>query len=399
MNYNYGAYIEQCVASVLAQSDKDFSVTCIDNGSSDGSNLFLRDVCKENGWKFEEFPNLAISKIGNYISKTSHEPFITRLDADDTLCATFVAEVKSAIRSEDPDIIYGNYHLMDYDGRVFSTQQILPRGKADDCPIHDEPFHGACTVIRKEKLLDFGGYYEQFSRNDGYDLYLKFRNEKLHHVSEPLFHYRRGHRSMSQNKSSLFDARINMILAYAADQRISVGDEVCHIIACPNHPNFYSQNRLVGYEKFAKNWGRNLRLIARDGLTDESGTIPWSAVDRFGDLRSYLDESSDFEGVDTFVVHSMNDLLAPLSFFEAAPIAMKLFESNSVISGIKLESSLYSTVRGGVERQDDSRVLFNEERPVLHSGGLTGFQRNENRNGIATLLEISNEMTVEAHWK
>lgn len=397
LNYNYGKYVGEAVQSLISQTDQDFAVTCIDNGSNDGSDKYLRDVCAERGWKFEEFPNLPVSNIANHIAQTSSEPFITRLDADDVLCSDFVALVKKVIAEEEPDIVYGNYHLMDFDGEVFSTQKILPRGKAPGVPIHDEPFHGACTVIRREELLAVGGYYSQFSRNDGFDLYLKFRTKSLSHISEPIFQYRRGHRSMSGNKASLFEARINMIAAYAAEKGLSAGDDVMHILAFPNHPEFYRGDSFKQHREFAQGWGRNARLIARDEAGEGPDLIPWSRVNGFGDLRQFLDESSEFDGISTLVVHSMSAPLAPLQFFEIAPIALNLFESNSVISGVKLESSLYWTRSGGVSRQENSRTLFEENRVVLHSGGLTAFRRGSDRDSIATLLEVSNDMLVEGH--
>ncbi len=397
LNYNYGHYLGEAIASLLAQTDQNFAVTCIDNGSSDGSRQFLHETCAKHGWKFEEFPNLSISKIGNHIAKTSDEPFIVRLDADDTLSPNFIELVHSAITTHQPDLIYGNYHLMDFDSQIFSTQEILPRGENSDGPIHDEPFHGACTVINRAKLLDFGGYYEQFSRNDGFDLYLKFRKQALHHITEPIFQYRRGHRSMSHNKASLFNARVEMIAAYASDQAMRVGDDVQHILAFPSHPDFYTGDSLEKHRRFVEGWGQNTRVIVRDGAAEGDGFIPWSKVNQFGDLRGFLDESPMFDGITSFVVHSMSDRLAPLRFFEIAPLAMKLFESNSVISGVKLESSLYWTMAGGVKRQENSRTLFEENRVVLHSGGLTGFRRGCSRESIATLLEISTEMTAEGH--
>ena len=115
------------------------------------------------------------------------------------------------------------------------------------------------------------------------------------------------------------------------------------------------------------------------------------------DLRAFLDEDARFANVERFIVHSMSDPLAPLSFFEIAPVAMDIFESRSIITGAKLESSLYWTVAGGVSQQKNSRRLFEENRVVLHSGGLTGFDRGSPRDSIATLLEVSSAMMVEGH--
>ena len=398
LNYNYGQYIRECVESLIGQTDQNFTVTCIDNGSSDGSKVFLRDVCAEHGWKFEEFPNLPVSNIGNHVAKTSEETFIVRLDADDTFCPHYVASIRNAITTTNPDIVYGDYYLMDYDSKVFLTQHILPRGKIGDSPIHDEPFHGACTVIRRKKLLDFGGYYKQFSRNDGFDLYLKFRKSALHHIAEPIFHYRRGHRSLSYNKSRIFNTRVEMIQTYCHEHNIIEGNETLHIFAFPNHPDFYRDWDLEAFRNFIKCWDRNVRMIVRDGIANDPSIIPWSAISAHAGLRLYLEKSVPLEGIRSFVVHSMNDQLAPLPFFEVAPLALELFESHSVISGVKLESSTYKTTAGGVTKVGASpRTFFETERMVLHAGGLTAFHRNSAENDVTTLLELSNDMLTDGH--
>ena len=38
----------------------------------------------------------------------------------------------------------------------------------------DIPSHGACSLIRKEYLLEINLYDEDIDRQDGYDLWLKF---------------------------------------------------------------------------------------------------------------------------------------------------------------------------------------------------------------------------------
>ena len=202
---------------------------------------------------------------------------------------------------------------------------------------------------------------------------------------------------MSRNKAELFNARVGMIASYADDYGLVVGDDVVHVLAFPNHPDFYKYSDISRYFGLAEKWGRNVRFVVRDEMVDGPDLIRWSAVERYSDLRAFLDCSPQFKDIDSFVIHSMSNPLAPLRFFEVAPIAMTLFDSESVISGVKLESSLYWTTAGGVLRQENSRTLFEDNRVVLHSGGLTGFRRGSQREAISTLLEISDDMTTEGH--
>ena len=54
----------------------------------------------------------------------------------------------------------------------------------------DQPAHGACSLIRKQALIQVGGYSEEISCQDGWDVWLKIIN--LYNVSNinlPLFFF------------------------------------------------------------------------------------------------------------------------------------------------------------------------------------------------------------------
>lgn len=395
LNYNYGQYIKDCVASLLEQDDRDFSVICIDNGSCDGSDVFLQETCAQQGWRFFSFANLPISHIGNFVLNNSQAEYITRLDADDTLRSNYVAAVKAEIAKTRADVIYGNYSLMDYDGVVFSEQDILERGRNAQGRIHDEPFHGACTAIKRSELAAVGGYYEQFTCQDGFDLYLKFRGKPMSKISAPLFNYRRGHRSLSYNRSRLFQTRIKMMQAYCRDFDVQPG-RYRHVLAFPNQPGFLDGKRLEAlYDHFSAS-GLPFTAILRDPAPHFEQSVPWAQVMHSANLREFLLNNAQFEDVDTFVIHSLNGKLAPLAFFEIAPYLPELFCSQGAISGIRVESSIYTAEQGGVVKSGlSSRKLQEQGSSVLHAGGMTVFKRGSLESDMMTLLELSHDMLSE----
>ena len=54
--------------------------------------------------------------------------------------------------------------------------------------LFDLPAHGACTMFRKKLVELSGGYDENFSRQDGYDMWLNLAHSyKIGNINKPLF--------------------------------------------------------------------------------------------------------------------------------------------------------------------------------------------------------------------
>ena len=59
-------------------------------------------------------------------------------------------------------------------------------------------------MIRKENLLDIGGYDEEFSCQDGYYLWLKFiKKYVVRNVNLPLFYYRQHQNNLTNNSKRI----------------------------------------------------------------------------------------------------------------------------------------------------------------------------------------------------
>tara|TARA_B100000989_G_C19450436_1_gene431499 strand:- start:188 stop:1075 length:888 start_codon:yes stop_codon:yes gene_type:complete len=67
-------------------------------------------------------------------------------------------------------------------------------------------------MIRRENLLDIGGYDEEFSCQDGYYLWLKFiKKYVVRNVNLPLFYYRQHQNNLTINKRKIFLNRSKII--------------------------------------------------------------------------------------------------------------------------------------------------------------------------------------------
>ena len=88
-----------------------------------------------------------------------------------------------------------------------------------DVALFDQPAHGACTLIRKEFLIEVGGYSAEFDRQDGLDIWLKFIDRyKIKNINLPLFYYRKHEMSLSSNTEKLLETRSKIYKKHADEK-------------------------------------------------------------------------------------------------------------------------------------------------------------------------------------
>lgn len=206
-NHNYGRFVAQAIESVLAQKFSDWELIIIDDGSTDGSEAIIRGY--EDSPKirvvFQENRGLTLSS--NIALRLSRGKHIMRLDADDYLDENALL-VLSNILDTHPEVglVYPDYYRVDEHGEILSIERRNKVGK--EILLYDVPAHAACTMIRKECLLELGGYSEDISCHDGYDLWLRFIEKfSVYNVNVPLFYYRQHARSLSRNRERVLHTR------------------------------------------------------------------------------------------------------------------------------------------------------------------------------------------------
>lgn len=115
--FNMEKYIERCLESLSRQTDNDFEVILVDDGSTDKSyetavsyleNSFMNHkVMKKN--------NQGQSIARNIGMQSAKGEYVLFLDSDDIVSKNLVAECKEAVL-EKPDILMFDYKRVDEDG-------------------------------------------------------------------------------------------------------------------------------------------------------------------------------------------------------------------------------------------------------------------------------------------
>ena len=210
-NHNYGRYIGQAIQSVLDQTLQDFELIVIDDGSTDDSHAVIERYRGQPKVIPVFQHNQGLNVTNNIALRASRGKYVMRLDADDWL-DVHALEVLSGALERNPDVgmVFPDYYHVDENGTVL---EIVRRHDFDDVTLHDQPAHGACTMVRRQCLLELDGYDESFRCQDGFDLWIRFiERYKVKNVNLPLFYYRQHGASLTRNEERILDTR-NQILA------------------------------------------------------------------------------------------------------------------------------------------------------------------------------------------
>ena len=84
-NHNYGRYIEQAIQSVLRQTQRDFELIIIDDGSTDNSREVIERYAEHRQVVTIFQQNKGLNVTNNIALRAARGKYVMRLDADDYL--------------------------------------------------------------------------------------------------------------------------------------------------------------------------------------------------------------------------------------------------------------------------------------------------------------------------
>ena len=128
--YNAGKYLREAIDSVLKQTEEDYEIILVNDGSTDGSG----DVCDEYAGKYERISAIHKENGGLLSSrrtglKASRGEYIIHLDQDDWLAEGALSRLKEVISSHDPDVIIYDYNRIDEAGNAVENAPLFSEGE------------------------------------------------------------------------------------------------------------------------------------------------------------------------------------------------------------------------------------------------------------------------------
>ena len=196
-NYNYGAFLERAIESVLSQENVAVELIIVDDGSTDNSHdIFQKYAHKAHIITQSNQGACAARNAGLDVAKGTYIKF---LDADDWLVEnTLHQEYKLALQLSDStnSIIYGKAIWIDEEEveKHINTSTTFENGLveisleriAEGAPITSAPLH------KKDLLNTVGGFDPRVKRAQEYDLHfrLALSGVRFFEHPNPVYFYR-----------------------------------------------------------------------------------------------------------------------------------------------------------------------------------------------------------------
>lgn len=197
--YNAAATLRSTVASVQAQTDQDFEIIIVDDGSTDNTlNVMLDLGVMDWRIRLDSQPNSGVSATRNYGASIAKGQFIAFLDADDQWHPEKLFRHR-AIHAQDP-LLAGSFAQVEFaperngeisKGRTFST---VPAGYLDIADVLVE--NAVCTtsnlVIERDAFHDLGGFDVTMRYAEDQELLARIiaNGGLIRGIDEPLVRYR-----------------------------------------------------------------------------------------------------------------------------------------------------------------------------------------------------------------
>lgn len=194
--YNLGAYLDEAVESVLAQTSQDFEIVIVDDGSTDpGTEALLADYRRPKT-RVIRIAHAGVSEARNVAIANATGLYLCALDADDRLEPTFLEKAVRAL-DEDPSITFVSCWA-----RIFGDETWDWRPERCDVPaLLCEDTVCTAALVRRDAVLAVGGFDAQMPVQGGEDwelwLTLVERGYRGMILPEVLFNYRRRPGSLS----------------------------------------------------------------------------------------------------------------------------------------------------------------------------------------------------------
>ena len=123
--YNKSEHLPTTLPALLSQTDREFELIAVDDGSSDGSGDFLDRLAKtDSRVKVIHQPNAGVSAARNAALDRASGDYVVFADADDTVCPDWLEVLAKEAETSGADIVVSGFFSTDSNGKALDT--VLP---------------------------------------------------------------------------------------------------------------------------------------------------------------------------------------------------------------------------------------------------------------------------------
>ena len=194
--YNAERYLDSAMESILEQTFEDFELVVIDDGSTDKSRAILETLADRDGRiRLTSRENRGVTATRNELLELARGEYIAIMDSDDlSLPDRFAEQVRFLDEHPDHVAVGTRSAFIDPEGDVIRNWLELESHEQIDAA-HMAGEGGALihpsAMIRRQAVVDLGGYRDAFEPAEDYDLFLRLGEVgKLANLPRVLFQYR-----------------------------------------------------------------------------------------------------------------------------------------------------------------------------------------------------------------
>ena len=186
--YNQGAWIEEAIRSVQAQSYPDYEIIVVNDGSTDNATLSVLNKLEQDDIKVYHTENKGVAAARNYGVAKCNGAFILPLDADDWIDKDFLLKTVPKLEQDGRLELVGT--AAQYFGEINGIE-ILP-DYSPDLQMQRNLFFNS-SLFRKKSFCAISGFDETFLDGwEDWDFFIRLVADpaQIQVVKEPLLNYR-----------------------------------------------------------------------------------------------------------------------------------------------------------------------------------------------------------------
>jgi len=196
--FRLGAFLDEAIDSVLAQSVQDFEILIVDDGSDDPETMAILEGFERPKTQLYRTENQGLARARNFLIEKAHGSFLCVLDADDRLRPRYFEKALDVLETH-PEITFVSSWI-----QAFGEESWVWRKERCDLPaLLAEDTVMTAAIVRLEAVRAVGGYDEGMPHQGDEDWELWIRLVASGHqgiiLPEVLFEYRRRPGSMSRD--------------------------------------------------------------------------------------------------------------------------------------------------------------------------------------------------------
>jgi glycosyltransferase involved in cell wall biosynthesis len=215
--YNTARFIAETLASVFAQTFRDYEVIVVNDGSPDTEDLerviapYLQQIV------YIEQQNKGVAGARNTGIRAARGEYVAFLDSDDCYLPDFLEEQLRLLEREPPaDLVYANASVIGE--RIAATATAMEICPSEGPVSLESLLLDRCTVVtstvvaRRQALIDAELFDESFREAEDYDLWLRLahRKARMRYQYKVLGRYRvrPGSLTSSEQRMSVSQIRV-----------------------------------------------------------------------------------------------------------------------------------------------------------------------------------------------